>query len=184
MDFNAQRSAISLPTHVSASVSEIILFYVSHYRACQGIGSSAASHLALFLCMVQSLTNLAMVKNLRMGHPVLVRPFYQTGAILRPLAMLYAVHVGEDAAYHDALVPIHAFIWARLFVALGGITGESSALLENANKPEVYTVAIGISALVAMQYAYSPHAPWAYMAIWIAVAMTNRWTRAQLERDE
>ena len=65
-------SQLALLSHALAAIGELTLYYLQWYRQ-DAFHPQRAGKLALFLCIVQSVTNLQMVKHLRKGHPYIVR---------------------------------------------------------------------------------------------------------------
>lgn len=180
---------LALPWHALAGIVEILLFY----------SGAQCSILAVAACLVHSISGLMLVKNLRKGYSVITRmfdgslkagqyshcglgPTYQAGSILRPLAMMYAYRTGDRVDYHDALVPIHAFVYTRVMFFLCGSIGPTTSFRKNVNSKYIYLLAVFGGALIAVGHCSKPLAVPLYLMTVHAIGKLNFWTRAHVDR--
>jgi hypothetical protein len=64
--------------------------------------------------------------------------------------MLYAYFSRDPVAYHDAVMPIHGFVYTRALLALLGTMGPTTSFTENVNSKHVYAHAVFGAALLSV----------------------------------
>ncbi|KZO98261.1 hypothetical protein CALVIDRAFT_596813 [Calocera viscosa TUFC12733] len=161
-----------LTAHALSGLLEILRFHSLSLSA-----PPIPTTLDLLLCLVQSLTNLTLVRPLRRGQPSLVRPSYQAGALLRPLVSFLAWRSGSPALHAASVGIVHGFLYTRVLIWLLGTTG----LLEK--YADVYTVAVFVAGIVACADGPVRHLEKVYIAVVAGVALANRWTTEQLRSE-
>ncbi|KAE8150416.1 hypothetical protein BDV25DRAFT_139820 [Aspergillus avenaceus] len=130
----------ALPWHILAGITELSLYY----------GNFPCSMLSVVACYMHSITSLILVARLPNGYPPHTRPSYQGGALMRMVQILYAYYTQDPTAYHDAVMPIHAFIYTRALIVLPGTMGPSLDFTENINSRFVYAEAVFGGALMSI----------------------------------
>ncbi|GES64685.1 hypothetical protein ATEIFO6365_0009017400 [Aspergillus terreus] len=163
----------ALPWHSIAGTVEIILYYLG-FRC---------SLMAVVACFVHSWTALMLVKNLQNGYPPLTRPAYQAGAVMRPAQMLYAYYTQSPADYHDALMPIHSFVYTRVLIFLMGTMGPTPSFKKNVNSRFVYSESILGGALIAVSHSTKPEAIAVYASIMHMVGKVSLWARRKHDAE-
>ncbi|PLB48641.1 hypothetical protein P170DRAFT_474994 [Aspergillus steynii IBT 23096] len=159
----------ALPWHTAAGATEVVLYYLG-FRC---------SLMAVAACLIHSWTALMLVKNLRNGYPPLTRPIYQAGSVMRPIQILHAYYTQTPTAYHDAVMPIHAFIYTRVMFFLMGTMGPTLSFQKNVNSPFIYSEAILGGALIAVSHSSKPEAIGIYLSIVHVLGKIGLWTRRQ-----
>ncbi|KAF9894906.1 hypothetical protein FE257_004528 [Aspergillus nanangensis] len=159
----------ALSWHSMAGSIEIILYYLG-FRC---------SLVAVAACLVHSWTGLMLVKHLKNGYPPLTRPTYQAGSIMRPVQILYAYYSQTPTAYHDAIMPINAFVYTRVLIFLMATMGPTLSFHKNANSRFVYADAIFGGAVMAVGHCSKPEAVPIYLVIMHVLGKTGLWTRKQ-----
>lgn len=180
-------NSIGLPWHIAAASLELILYY--YWGQC--------SLLAVLACLIHSWTSLMLVKRLQKGYPPLTRmsfkslignphltqwalfagSIYQAGAIARPVLSIYAFCTQKAGAYHDSVVPIHSFVYARALIFFFGTMGPTGNFIADVNSKHVYSISITGSALLAVSHSFNP---WAVMEICILTNLIGKiqlWSR-------
>ncbi|QMW27828.1 hypothetical protein G4B84_003117 [Aspergillus flavus NRRL3357] len=152
-----------LPWHVLAGITELTLYYCNFN----------CTLLAVLACYVQSLTSLSLVKRLPNGYPPHTRPAYQGGNILRMYQILVAYTTQNPIDYHDAIVPLHSFIYTRIIIFLFGTMGPSLSFSKNVNSPFVYAEAVFGGALIAIGHCTRPSAIIVYLLLVHAVGRVS-----------
>ncbi|KJK64781.1 hypothetical protein P875_00010989 [Aspergillus parasiticus SU-1] len=113
-------------------------------------------------------------------------PAYQGGNILRMYQILVAYTTQNPIDYHDAIVPLHSFIYTRIIIFLFGTMGPSLSFSENVNSPFVYAEAVFGGALIAIGHCTRPSAIVAYLLLVHAVGRVSTFAgwRAWVERTK
>ncbi|KAF2843264.1 hypothetical protein M501DRAFT_1012621 [Patellaria atrata CBS 101060] len=168
--YRATNKALSY--HTVAGIVELLLYY----------GGYQISVISLAACLVHSISGMMLVKNLRKGYPTLTRPMYQGGSVLRAIAMIRAYYSKSPIEYHDAIVPIHSFVYARSLFFILGTIGPTPNFLKNANSKYVYAAAIYGAALVAVGHCVNQWAILQYMFCVHAIGKLNFWTRRSVDQ--
>ncbi|EJU01807.1 hypothetical protein DACRYDRAFT_100110 [Dacryopinax primogenitus] len=164
-NYRAGRVRLLLTIHSLSGLSEVGLF---HLRPFLTIPSPA---LHTSLALLQALTLLSLVRTLRRGLPLLTRPSYQAGGILR-LVLLFLPQPYPSAG----LQLVHGFAFTRLFIWMFQTTGVVRG------GREVYAFAVfGAGLLVCA--GGGRELGLAYAALVGLIAALNRWTTAQLAHD-
>lgn len=83
--------------------------------------------------------------------------------------------------YHDALVPVHAFVYTRAFFFLLGTIGPTTDFSKNVNSKYIYLTAIIGGALVAVEHCHNVWATPLYLLILHAIGKVNFWTKTQVD---
>ncbi|KKK13112.1 hypothetical protein ARAM_006752 [Aspergillus rambellii] len=125
---------------------------------------------------MHSVTSLILVKNLPNGYPPHTRPAYQAGSLMRPVQIIRAYYTQSPVDYHDAIMPIHAFVYARAIIFILGTMGPSKSFLRNVNSRFVYTQAIFGGALIAIGHCSRPEAICVYVVIMHTLGKIGVWT--------
>ncbi|KAI9929517.1 hypothetical protein ASPWEDRAFT_184012 [Aspergillus wentii DTO 134E9] len=157
----------ALPYHTVAGLAELALYY----------GGYPCSLPAVAACLVHSATSWMLVKHLKKGYPPITKPSYQASGLMRPLVILHAYHTQEPMAYHDVIMPLHAFIYMRAFLFLFSTMGPTRDFIKNMNSRFVY--ALGITGSGAMAFGHCSSS-WAGVAYFILVHLVGKfslWTR-------
>ncbi|KAB8260431.1 hypothetical protein BDV32DRAFT_47149 [Aspergillus pseudonomiae] len=165
-----------LPWHVLAGITELALYF----------SNLNCTLLAVVACYVHSITSLSLAKRLPNGYPPHTRPAYQGGNLLRMYQILQAYASQDPVDYHDAIVPIHSFLYARIIIFLFGTMGPSLSFSKNVNSRFVYAEAIFGSALISIGHCTKPSAIVAYLLLVHAVGKISTFAgrRAWEERTK
>ncbi|PTU16983.1 hypothetical protein P175DRAFT_0447294 [Aspergillus ochraceoroseus IBT 24754] len=156
----------ALSWHILGGSMEIILYY----------GGFNCSLLSIAGTLMHSVTSLILVKNLPNGYPPHTRPAYQAGSLMRPVQIIRAYYTQSPVDYHDAIMPIHAFVYARAIIFILGTMGPSKSFLRNVNSRFVYTQAIFGGALIAIGHCSRPEAICVYVVIMHTLGKIGVWT--------
>ncbi|KAF3906930.1 hypothetical protein AA313_de0205408 [Arthrobotrys entomopaga] len=117
--FNSYRQNHNLlvATHTISNLVELAQYYTIPWRY-SGASSTTVPLTSLLLCILQVQTNFALVRKLKRGNPALVRTTYQGAGLLRAAIMISAFVLQSQTLYHDSIVVIHAFVYARFIIWL------------------------------------------------------------------
>lgn len=107
----ARKNAI-LYSHTFCGLVEILRWHIRNLWD----PTPTADALDMLLCLVQSGTNLALVKNLVRGTPAMTRPSYQAGAIFRPILTFFAWQTANPALHKSSVKALNAFIYCRMLI--------------------------------------------------------------------
>ncbi|KAJ6262984.1 hypothetical protein Dda_1542 [Drechslerella dactyloides] len=103
-------------THAISNLVELAQFYTLPFRYPDAESLVPVS--SVLLCLLQCQTNFALVRRLKRGNPGIVRTTYQGAGILRIAIIIPAYLLQSRTLYHDAIVMIHAFVYARFIIYL------------------------------------------------------------------
>jgi predicted membrane channel-forming protein YqfA (hemolysin III family) len=106
---------------------------------------------------------------------------YQAGAVLRAGSILKAYHTCSWTDYHDAIMPLHSFVYARSFFFILGTIGPTENFVKNVNSKYVYMAAITGGALISVGHCINPWSMSAYVALVHAIGKLNTWTRRKID---
>lgn len=98
---------------------------------------------------------------------------------MRPVQIIHAYLTQSRTAYHDAVMPIHAFIYTRVMIFLMGTMGPTLSFHKNVNTRFVYSEAILGGALIAVSHSSRPEAIAIYLGIMHVLGKIGMWTRRQ-----
>ncbi|EPS43679.1 hypothetical protein H072_2438 [Dactylellina haptotyla CBS 200.50] len=112
-----QNHGLLVATHAISNLVELAQYYTHPSRYPNGSGTQVPVS-SLLLCLLQVHTNFALVRKLKRGNPALVRTTYQAAGILRAAIMIGAFFLQSRTLYHDSIVIIHAFVYARFIIWL------------------------------------------------------------------
>lgn len=104
-----------------------------------------------------------------------IGPTYQAGSFLRAALIVQAYMTRDPMDYHDALMPLHGFVYTRALLFMFGIMGPSIKLEDNINLREAYSLAVFGAAVAAVSHCSSPWAPPMYMATVCLIGVLSRW---------
>ncbi|KAK6543462.1 hypothetical protein TWF694_000208 [Orbilia ellipsospora] len=118
-NFNSfrQNHSLLVATHTISNLVELAQYYTIPWRY-SGASSLPVPLASLLLCLLQVQTNFALVRKLKRGNPALVRTTYQGAGILRAVIMIPAFFLQSRTLYHDSIVIVHAFVYARFIIWL------------------------------------------------------------------
>ncbi|KAJ5742358.1 uncharacterized protein N7511_011544 [Penicillium nucicola] len=109
-------------------------------------------------------------------------PSYQAGSYMR-IALIVRAYLSEGPMdYHDAMMPLHGFIYTRVILFIIGIMGTSDHLKDNINDPMAYTLAVFGAATISVSHISSPWAIVWYLGTFTLIGIKNRWS-SKLERQ-
>ena len=98
-----------------------------------------------------------------------------------PLLGLYALLHGSRSSYHDAIVPLNSFVYARLMLFIYSTISPSPNFEDNINSKQVYNLAISASPLIAIGQSHGGvSAVMVYLLIVHMVGKISLWTRSEL----
>ena len=95
--------------------------------------------------------------------------------------MIYAYYSGSRTDYHDALVPVHSFVYTRALFFLFGTVGPTTDFMKNVNSKYVYMLAVFGGAVIAIGHCHRPMAVPVYLMMVHIVGKVNFWTRRKVE---
>lgn len=97
----------------------------------------------------------------------------------------YALYTQSQIVYHDAIVPLHSFIYARLLLFVYSTISPSPDFEENINSKQVYNLAIAASPLIAIGQSHlGVTAVVAYLLLVHLVGKISLWTRGELAQPK
>lgn len=102
---------------------------------------------------------------------------------MRPAQMLYAYYTQSPADYHDALMPIHSFVYTRVLIFLMGTMGPTPSFQKNVNSRFVYSESILGGALIAVSHSTKPEAIAVYASIMHMVGKLSLWARRKHDAE-
>lgn len=98
---------------------------------------------------------------------------------------VYALVSQSPTVYHDAIVPLHSFVYARLLLFLYSTISPAPDFEDNINSKQVYNLAIAASPLIAIGQSHlGVAAVVAYLLVVHLVGKISLWTRAQLAQPK
>jgi hypothetical protein len=103
-------------------------------------------------------------------------PTYQAGSFLRAGLIALAYVTKDPLDYHDAIMPLHGFVYTRALLFLFGIMGPHTTLKSNINLRESYSLAVSGAALIAVSHCSSPWAVALYLSVVSLIGILSRWT--------
>ncbi|OJJ95815.1 hypothetical protein ASPACDRAFT_35706, partial [Aspergillus aculeatus ATCC 16872] len=92
-------------------------------------------------------------------------PAYQADSVMRPIQILRTYYTQTPTAYHNAIMPVHAFLYTRVLIFLIGTMGPTISFLKNVNSRFVYSESILGGALIAVSHYSKPEAVATYLLI-------------------
>ena len=95
--------------------------------------------------------------------------------------MIYAYYSRNPIDYHDALMPIHGFVYVRIMFFLLGTVGPTTDYHKNVNSKYIYLLAVFGGALIAVGHCSRPLAVPLYLVTVHLIAKLNFWTRMQVD---
>jgi hypothetical protein len=104
-----------------------------------------------------------------------IGPTYQAGSFFRAALIVQAYMTRDPMDYHDALMPLHGFVYTRALLFMFGIMGPSIVFKGNINFSEAYSLAVFGAAVTAVSHCSSPWAPPMYMATVFFIGVLSRW---------
>lgn len=88
------------------------------------------------------------------------------------MALAYVTQDPMD--YHDAVMPLHGFVYTRALLFLFGVMGPHPTLKDNINLRAGYSLAVFGAALIAVSHCSSPLAVPLYLAIVSLIGIVSR----------
>lgn len=150
-----------------AGGTEVLLYYLG----------LRCSLVAVAACFVHSWTGLMLVNHLKNGYPPLTRPTYQAGSIMRPFQILYAYYTQTPTAYHDAIMPINAFLYTRVLIFILATMGPTLSFHKNVNSRFIYSESIFGGAVIAIGHCSLPEAVPLYLILVHVLGKIGLWAR-------
>jgi len=133
----------ALILHIFAGVAEVAFFHREQWV----MGIARPDIITFLLCIMQSITNLILAKFLRRGYPVITRPSYQAGAILRPILSGLALIRRDPDMHRSSVKIINAFIYTRLIIWL---LQYKTPRCIRPRWPGQYAIAVPLAAMISM----------------------------------
>ncbi|KAI0596637.1 hypothetical protein F4775DRAFT_563756 [Biscogniauxia sp. FL1348] len=173
-----------LMTHITLAIAEVARY---HIRAFFFSSSTTAvvvpDALDLVVTVAHSLTCLVLARDRKVGDRALTRPTHQSLALIRIALAVAAVANNDNAQaaafYHRAAVRImNAFLYPRLLIRLGG------ALAALPSYSAVYAASMFLSCLLCLHDAEVRFGPQAYLAVFVANVLLNRWVAGRVVESE
>lgn len=156
------------------------------------------SSLAVVACFVHSLTSLILVHRLPNGYPPHTREFlrqfslffmvcpgishigigpaYQAGSTLRLVWMVRAYLTKVPMNYHDAIMPIHGFVYTRSLLFLFGIIERFSSSNDAMNVHISYAEAVICAGCISVGHCSHPWAVCLYLGVFTMFGVLGQWT--------
>ncbi|KAF7596066.1 hypothetical protein BBP40_003328 [Aspergillus hancockii] len=101
---------------------------------------------------------------------------------MRATMMLYAYYTKNPVAYHDAMMPIHGFVYTRALLAILGTMGPTTSFVENVNSKDVYAHAVFGAALLSVGHCSGGvNTIFGYVLLVHAVGKLNLYTRLRYD---
>jgi len=159
-----------LALHITCSTLEAMRYYTSALY-----GPPIAGLPELATAVMTAITGLILVRNLR-KYPRLMRPCFQTGAVFRPLLVLYAYLSGSSIAYGNAIAGGNGFVYSRW---LGFLLRD--AVRNPCDNYAISVFAASILGVCGMEMpALGGWTPHLFVGVVLAMARLNSWTSAQV----
>ena len=94
--------------------------------------------------------------------------------------MTIALYTGKSQDYHDAIVPLHSFVYARVLLLLYSTMSPSPSFQKNINSRQVYNLAICVSAIMGVgQASRGIPAVLGYTLLVNLIGKISLWARAR-----
>ncbi|KAK6341561.1 hypothetical protein TWF696_008633 [Orbilia brochopaga] len=111
-----QNQKILVTAHTITNLIELAQYYTLPSRYPDSINFVPIT--SLLLGLFQVVTNFALVRRLKRGNPAIVRTTYQGAGLLRAGIVVSAYLFQSRTLYHDSIVLLHAFVYARFIIWL------------------------------------------------------------------
>ncbi|KAJ5335643.1 uncharacterized protein N7506_005703 [Penicillium brevicompactum] len=156
----------ALPAHIVSGFLELVLYY----------SDLECSALAVVACFVHSLTSLVLVHRLPNGYPPHTRPAYQAGSTLRLVWIVQAYLTKAPMDYHDAIMPIHGFVYTRSLLFLFGLIEKSASPKDNRSAQVSYAEAVICAGCISVSHCGHPWAVCLYLGVFTLCGGLGQWT--------
>ncbi|KAI1486312.1 hypothetical protein F5X96DRAFT_249114 [Biscogniauxia mediterranea] len=183
--FRFSRNALLL-THIALAIAEVSRYHIRAFFSPSSIITPDA--LDLLVTVAHSLTCLVLARDRKVGDRALTRPTHQSQALIRIALAALAAYAHADAQveaaafYQRAAVRVmNAFLYPRLLIRVGG------ALAALPSYSAVYAASMFVSCLLCLHDAGVRFGPQAYVAVFVANVLLNRWVAERVvesERDD
>ena len=85
--------------------------------------------------------------------------------------------------YHDAMMPLHGFVYTRALIFILGTLGPTTSFLVNVNSPFVYAEAVFGAALISVSHCSKSWAVMEYMSVVFIIGKLSLWTAVESQNS-
>lgn len=108
-----------------------------------------------------------------------IGPAYQAGSTLRLVWIVQAYLTKAPMDYHDAIMPIHGFVYTRSLLFLFGLIGKSSPPKDNRSVQVSYAEAVICAGCISVSHCSHPWAVCLYLGVFTLCGGLGQWTSAR-----